>query len=101
MNFSGTAQEQVQQAVAFEKFIKQDDYLSDNRGSYMERYGAVSPWRGKWDVKIIQDFVVEHTKDFTNVLNAVSPAFTCSFAFAKYVVDEIGNNQKENQCQIN
>jgi len=55
MNFSGTAQEQVQQAVAFEKFIKQDDYLSDNRGGYMGKYDALSPWRGRWDVKLLQD----------------------------------------------
>jgi len=78
MNFSGTAQEQVQQAVAFEKFIQQDDYLSDNRGNYMERYGAVSPWRGKWDVKIIQDLVVgkdnsvEFSIDVLNIGNMIS-----------------------------
>lgn len=51
MNFSSAGQ-----AAAFESFISQDDYLSDNRGSYAERYGALSPWRGRWDVKILQDF---------------------------------------------
>ncbi len=45
--------------------------------------------------ELIQDFVVEHTKGSTHVLNAVSPAFTCSFAFAKYVIDEIDKNKKE------
>lgn len=43
--------------------------------------------------ELIQDFVVEHTKNSTHILNAVSPAFTCSFAFAKHVVDEIDNNK--------
>lgn len=43
--------------------------------------------------ELIQDFVVEHTTQSTHVLNAVSPAFTCSFAFAEYVVDEINNNK--------
>ncbi len=44
------------QAQALEAYIQQDDYLSDNRGSYMERYGALSPWRSRWDVKFLQDY---------------------------------------------
>lgn len=51
MNFSGPGQ-----AAAFNNFIKQDDYLNGRRGGYAERYGALSPWRGKWDVKILQDY---------------------------------------------
>jgi hypothetical protein len=44
------------QGAAFDKFISQDDYLSGRRGQYAERYGALSPWRGKWDMKLIQDY---------------------------------------------
>ncbi|MEM6515071.1 MAG: carboxypeptidase regulatory-like domain-containing protein [Bacteroidota bacterium] len=51
MNFASP-----EQAQAFEAYIQQDDYLSDNRGSYAERYGALSPWRSRWDLKILQDF---------------------------------------------
>ncbi|WP_299432496.1 TonB-dependent receptor [uncultured Maribacter sp.] len=51
MQFSGAGQ-----AEAFEAYIQQDNYLSDNRGSYSERYGALAPWRGKWDIKILQDY---------------------------------------------
>ncbi|WP_395051359.1 carboxypeptidase regulatory-like domain-containing protein [Flavobacterium sp.] len=51
MTFSGAGQ-----AAAFDKFISQDDYLSGRRGQYAERYGALSPWRGKWDMKILQDY---------------------------------------------
>jgi hypothetical protein len=51
MNFSGAGQ-----GAAFDSFISQDDYLSERRGQYVERYGALSPWRGKWDMKILQDF---------------------------------------------
>jgi len=43
--------------------------------------------------ELIQDFVVEHANNSTHILNAVSPAFTCSFAFAEYVVDEINKNK--------
>jgi len=46
--------------------------------------------------ELVQDFVLEHGENSTHVLNAVSPAFTCSFAFAKYVVNEINQNNKEN-----
>ncbi|MCG9793572.1 TonB-dependent receptor [Flavobacterium algicola] len=52
MTFTGGAA----QGEAFDKFINQDDYLSSIRGQYTERYGALSPWRGKWDMKLIQDY---------------------------------------------
>ena len=50
MQFSGTGQ-----AEAFESYIQQDDYLSNRRGQYAERYGALAPWRGRWDLKLLQD----------------------------------------------
>jgi L-2-hydroxyglutarate oxidase len=43
--------------------------------------------------ELVQDFIIEHTDSSTHILNAVSPAFTCSFAFAEYTVDQIYNNQ--------
>ncbi|TRX43008.1 TonB-dependent receptor [Flavobacterium restrictum] len=51
MNFSGAGQ-----GAALDKYINQDDYLSSRRGQYAERYGALAPWRGKWDVKFLQDY---------------------------------------------
>ena len=42
--------------------------------------------------ELVMDFVVEHSKQSTHVLNAVSPAFTCAFSFAEYVVDEALKN---------
>jgi L-2-hydroxyglutarate oxidase LhgO len=47
--------------------------------------------------ELIQDFIVEHTDGATHVLNAVSPAFTCSFAFSEYVVDEIIKNKQRGE----
>ena len=52
MTFSGGAT----MANDFENFIQQDDYLNDNRGNYAERYGALAPWRGRWDLKFLQDY---------------------------------------------
>jgi L-2-hydroxyglutarate oxidase LhgO len=37
--------------------------------------------------ELIMDFVVEGDNDSIHVLNAVSPAFTCCFPFAKWVVE--------------
>ena len=45
--------------------------------------------------ELVQDFVVVHAENSTHILNAVSPAFTCSFAFAEYVVEEIKRNRRE------
>jgi len=39
--------------------------------------------------KLIMDFVLEGDDQSMHVLNAVSPAFTCSIPFSKYVCEEI------------
>ncbi|KFF05707.1 TonB-dependent receptor [Flavobacterium reichenbachii] len=51
MTFTGAGQ-----GEAFNRFIEQDDYLKSRRGEYAERYGAISPWRGRWDLKLLQDY---------------------------------------------
>jgi L-2-hydroxyglutarate oxidase LhgO len=38
-------------------------------------------------LELVQDFIVEGDDTSVHVLNAVSPAFTSSFPFAKWVVD--------------
>ncbi len=63
MQFSGAGQ-----AEAFENYIQQDDYLSDNRGEYMERYGALAPWRSRWDVKLLQDYRFKVANGKTNTI---------------------------------
>ncbi|MCA9399363.1 MAG: FAD-dependent oxidoreductase, partial [Candidatus Omnitrophica bacterium] len=40
----------------------------------------------KTRLALLQDFVVEADQNSIHVLNAVSPAFTCAFPFARYVV---------------
>ncbi len=39
-------------------------------------------------LELVQDFVVEYNEDSIHILNAVSPAFTCSFPFSRWVVDK-------------
>jgi len=40
------------------------------------------------DLSLVMDFLIEKTENQIHILNAVSPAFTASFAFAKYVLEE-------------
>jgi hypothetical protein len=63
MTFSGTGQ-----GAALEAYIAQDDYLNGRRGQYAERYGALAPWRGKWDVKFLQDLNIKISEDKTNTI---------------------------------
>ena len=44
--------------------------------------------------ELVEDFIIEHTKNSTHILNAVSPAFTCSFSLAKHIVKEVLKNKK-------
>ena len=41
------------------------------------------------DFSLIMDFLVEKKENQIHVLNAVSPAFTASFAFAKYILRDL------------
>ena len=76
MVFSGPGQ-----AEAYDAYIAQDDYLSDRRGQYAERYGALAPWRGRWDVKFLQDYnfkisgktnTIQFSIDILNVGNLIN-----------------------------
>ncbi len=41
---------------AFNAFIEQDDYLSENRGEIAEKNGLINPWYINIDLRILQDF---------------------------------------------
>ncbi|PWT90401.1 MAG: L-2-hydroxyglutarate oxidase [Acidobacteria bacterium] len=45
--------------------------------------------------ELVMDFVVERSANSTHILNAVSPAFTSSFAFASMVLDEVSPQRYE------
>lgn len=47
-----------QQAEAFEQFINNSPYLSKNRGKIAERYGAMTPWYNRLDLRFLQDFYI-------------------------------------------
>ena len=52
MSFTGDA---ASQRTTLKAYIAQDDYLSENRGKYAEKYASLSPWYGRWDVRIMQE----------------------------------------------
>jgi hypothetical protein len=71
----------AQQALAFETFIRQDDYLSSHRGEIAERFGLINPWYSNIDLRILQDFAMnlggqKHTFqlsfDILNVANLLN-----------------------------
>jgi L-2-hydroxyglutarate oxidase LhgO len=37
---------------------------------------------------IEMDYIIEQTENSTHILNSISPAFTSSFAFAEWIVDQ-------------
>lgn len=72
------------------KMVKKID--SDGFGEFM-RPGIRAQLLNKKTLELLQDFVIEGDHRSMHVLNAVSPAFTCSFPFAQYVVDAIRDKQ--------
>jgi carboxypeptidase family protein len=74
----GTA---TQQWSRLNAFIEQDDYLKEHRGEIAERFGAINPWFGNIDLRILQDFAImageeKHTfqlsLDILNVANLIN-----------------------------
>ncbi|ELR69817.1 Oar protein [Fulvivirga imtechensis AK7] len=78
MAFTGSAAEQAAQRSALKAFIKQDDYLNDNRGEYAEKYDALSPWYSRWDFRTLQNYKlnnghsIEFSIDILNIGNLIS-----------------------------
>jgi len=51
---------------------------------------GIRPQLVDWPAKkLVMDFVVVKDGDSIHILNAISPAFTCSMAFAKYTIDTL------------
>ncbi len=80
MNFSGTAAEQTAQRNALDAFIRQDDYLSRNRGGFAGRNANLSPWFSNWDFRFAQNYhfgadkgmKVQFTVDILNIGNLIN-----------------------------
>lgn len=69
------------QALQFEQFIEQDEYLDDNRGKIAERFGLINPWFTNVDVRVMheirfaaleRDHRLQISLDVLNVLNLLN-----------------------------
>jgi len=58
MQFAGT--NVGEQRAALDDYISQDEYLSSIRGQYAERYAGLSPWVGKFDFRLLQDYMLDN-----------------------------------------
>lgn len=73
-----------QQRDAFDAFIKQDEYLSANRGTYAARNGAVFPMLNRFDFSFVQEFgikvagkrnVLQFRIDILNAANIINDSW--------------------------
>jgi hypothetical protein len=60
IDINGVSQNAAAQRAAFKQFIAQDDYLSELRGQYTEKYGGETPWNTQVDLRILQDLIVSN-----------------------------------------
>jgi hypothetical protein len=67
-----------------DNYIKQDEYLSNNRGKYVSRGGSFAPWVDRLNLSVMQDFFIDvggkrNTLQFSvnidNVLNMVNSSW--------------------------
>jgi hypothetical protein len=58
-NSDATIYSAAEQWADLDAYINQDKYLSKHRGEYAERNGAIMPWRGQLDMRILQDFYIK------------------------------------------
>jgi hypothetical protein len=102
----GNVQSPAAQRQAFKQFISQDDYLSERRGQYTEKYGAEQPWYSQLDLRILQDLYInpntrqtlQFSIDLVNFGNLISSKWgireyaTTSGYFQPITVFYNGNN---------
>jgi (S)-2-hydroxyglutarate dehydrogenase len=75
-NFAKDAQKMVPQ-------IREEDLVSCNKAGIRAQLLDLEKQ------ELVMDFLVEHAENSTHILNAVSPGFTSSLRFARYVLDQL------------
>ena len=90
-----TTYTEAQQQAAFEAYIKQDKYLSANRGQYAARNASVVPMLHRFDVSIVQEFFVK-VKGKRNTLQFRADILN----FANMLNDSWGVSQRVTNPQV-
>ncbi len=71
------------QAALLVKNIEKDKF-----GGFLQP-GIRAQLLDKDNMSLVMDFVLEYGENSVHILNSVSPAFTCSFSFSKFIVDQV------------
>jgi len=85
--FVGSPEEQQAQWDDLNAFIEQDEYLSENRGSYAERNASRLPWSNIFDLRIAQDIFYRTGNDYKHTLQITFDVFN----FGNMINPEWGN----------
>ena len=80
------------QRDAFRRYIEQDEYLSENRGSYAEKYAIVAPWYSQWDVRVLQDFYIEAGDKINTLQFSLDILNFGNFLNSNWGIRELPNN---------
>ena len=86
---------EAQQQAALEAYIKQDKYLSANRGQYAARNGSVLPMLHRFDLSVVQEFFVK-VKGKRNTLQLRADILN----FGNMLNDSYGVSQRVTNPQI-
>lgn len=78
MDFNESSASATAQRAALKAYIAQDEYLSENRGNYAEKFALLAPWYSRFDLRILQDFnlntrhKIQFSIDILNLGNLIS-----------------------------
>ena len=80
LDINGVTQNAAAQRTALKQFIAQDEYLSELRGQYTEKYGGETPWYTQVDLRLLQDLIInpktkqtlQFSVDVVNIGNMLS-----------------------------
>ena len=94
LNRSGFRRLAIEECKRFTKSAFQEEakklvrHIDPKKFSKWGNAGIRAQLVDKRSLTLVDDFIVEADENSVHILNAVSPAFTCSFAFADWVVEK-------------
>jgi hypothetical protein len=80
------------QRQAFANYIAQDEYLSEHRGEYAEKYAILAPWYSQWDLRIMQDIGFKAGKKPNHVQISIDILNVGNLLSSDWGVRELPNN---------
>jgi L-2-hydroxyglutarate oxidase len=91
-DFRRLAFEEIRKYVRSHLVALSTDLLEGVKTEHYQEWGKAGIRAQLLDIrqkKLVMDFIFEHDDKSLHVLNAVSPGFTCSIPFSRYIVEHI------------